>query len=411
METAEVIDVSDTPAVRPIDPASIKTPPASVPTNDNIVEQPDPGSTFNVMRDKLDALMKEVNNKGPIQPDKTTQPAPEPAKDEKKTDSKADAKAEDKPTETVPETFTSAKAADWKKLKEARAEAEKKASDFEKKLLEKEKQVLEIENKYKSQDREPEFKKEIDRIKAERDKLEAQLESVALERSERFQSTFTKGIESAVASAKEAVGDANASLVAELMELPPSKWRKEQLNKIREGLEGLDQGQFDIAIRENDKARAERADALKNAKENYSKLKGIEAETANRAAELRKAKTQSTINRVLEMARAYDAFKPIDNDPEHNLLVRQNEERIGKFFNMEMAPDEMAVMPVVAAEGRRLMEKVVPSLQAKIKELEETVKAMQNANPKPSGGAPGNSTNSKPTSFAEAFQQHWPGQG
>lgn len=404
METAEVIDVSDTPQVTRLDPSTIKAPPTGVPTNDNIVEQPDPGSTFNSMRDKLDALMKEVTNKA-VAPDKTTQPQPEPVKEEKK----LDAKPEEKPAEVVPETFTSAKAADWKKLKEARAEAEKKASEFEKRLLEKEKALLEVENKFKSQDRTPEFQKQIDQIKSERDKLEAQLESVALERSERFQSTFTKAIDSAVASAKEAVGDANASLVAELMDLPPSKWRKEQLNKIRENLEGLDQGQFDIAIRENDKARAERADALKNAKENYAKLKGIEAETQNRAAELRKAQTQSTINRVLDMARAYDSFKPIDNDPEHNLTVRQNEERIGKFFNLELPADEMAVMPVVAAEGRRLMEKVVPSLQAKIKELEATVEAMKNSNPKPSGGAPGN-PNTQPKTFAEAFQQHWPGQ-
>ena len=405
METSEVIDVSDTPSAKPIDPASIRATPPGVMTDDNMVQQPQPGDAFNQMRDKLDKLMSEVTNKGPLQPEKSTAPVP-PV--ELKPEPKPDAKPEEK-KEEVPETFTSAKAADWKKLKEARAEAEKKASDFEKRLLEKEKALLEVENKFKSQDRTPEFQKQLDEMKAHRDKLEAQLESVALERSDRFQATFTKSLESAVASAKEAVGDANAGMVAELLELPPSKWRKEQLNKIREGLEGVDQGQLDIAIRENDKTRAERAEALKNAKDSYSKLQGIEAEKANRAAELRKAQTTNTINRVLEMARSYDAFKPVENDAEHNLLVRQNEERIGKFFNMEMAPDEMAVMPVVAAEGRRLMEKVVPSLQAKIKELEATVQAMQNSNPKPSGGAPGDSNTGKPTSFAEAFQQHWNG--
>src|SRR4030095_9171629 len=78
--------------------------------------------SFNSMSLKLEAAMKEVMAKKDVQKDR---PAGPDDSDKKRTDSKVKAPDDLTQAEPEPEHITGAKAADWKKLKEARAAAEK----------------------------------------------------------------------------------------------------------------------------------------------------------------------------------------------------------------------------------------------------------------------------------------------
>lgn len=407
----QVIDVADEPQTRPIPQQELSAAAErSRVDSDNVAIAPEPGSAINTMRDKLEKLMKEAIPANATPDKKIEQAKPELKKevaDEKKPEAKADeAKVEEA---KEPETITSAKAADWKKLKEARAAAEKERDEFKTRLLQKENEFLQVQTKLKVEDKSPEFTKQIDELKAEKEKLIAQIEAIDLERSPRFSEHFNKAFQSSLARVKEAVGDGLASQAESVVQLPPSKWRKEKLNEIRENLSGIDQGQFDIAIAEWDRATAEKGEALSKSRENYSKLKTVEAEDRKREEAMQLATVARTVDSAIQSARAYKAFQPIENDHDHNAAVKLNEERIGKFFRMELPVGEIAAMPIIAAEGRRLMEKEIPALQAKIAELTEALTQAKASNPGLKGGKQGALQGGEPKGFVQTFQENWPG--
>lgn len=401
----EIIDVPDEVQAKPYD-AAADAAKASVSNSDKIAVQPEPGSLLNDMQSKLDKAMSEVIEREKHEKQKSAE-KPEEKKEEKPEEKKEpEAKKEEAPKE--PDTFTSAKAADWKKLKEARQAAEAKASELEKKLLAQEVEFTQLKSRVSSEDKIPEFTKQVDELKSEREKLISKIEALDLEKSPRFSEHYQKAFDQAATRAKESVGPENAEKVEQLLQLPPSKWRKERLNEIRETLSGIDVGQFDIALAEWDRARSDKESALANAKENHTKLRALQAEEANRSAELSKARIDSTVNRALQMAEKFDAFKAKDGDEEHNKEVARNRDRVGKFFKMELPVEELSLMPIVAAEGQRLMNKEIPALKAKIAELEEALSATKGAQPSIGGGGKTGDTGQK-KSFSEVFAENWKG--
>lgn len=381
------------------------------------VEQPDRNSAmFNSMKDKLESLLKEsrqpaTNDKPSTTPDLKDPPTAEkidktkpPEQQTTTTTTKTDDKAADDT-----KTFTSKTAQNWKKLEEKVKEREARVAEWEAKYAAKEKEASEIAQRLKLEDRTPALQKEIEEWKAKHTQTVEQLEKVALERSERWNSQFTEPINDAIATAKNAVGADKAELVEQLLAVAPSKWRNQQLNAIRDTLEGFDQGQLDVAVANMDKIRAKRDAQLKDHKLSFQRLQGVEAEHANRQAQLSKEMTEQTVAKVLAMARNYDSFKPGDgSDPQQALLAKTNEERVAKFFRMELPLEEVATMPIIAAEGKRIIEQVLPALQKENAELREALKAREVAKPAPAGGKKTGDAE-RPKSFAEVFAENWQG--
>jgi hypothetical protein len=400
MET-EVIDVPDEIQAKPMDQQQQPSREPGLAKDEQIHQQPDPGDHMNVMREKLEKALKETQQQPPAKPD------------DKRVEAKVEAKPDANPDgkkEPEPETFTSAKAADWKKLKDARAAAEKERDDFKTKLLSKENEFLQLQTKLKAEDKTPEFTKELESIKAEKDKLLEKLEAIDLEKSPRFAEAYSKAFTSASTRAKDAVGTDKAELVEQLLQMAPSKFRKERLNEIREDLTGIDQGQFDIAVAEWDRAQKDKADALANSKENFTKMKAMDAERTQRENQLRQVSLQATTSRALEVARAYKAFQVVEGDEAHNASVKQNEDRVAKFFRMELPTEELFTIPIVAAEGRRLAEKVVPALEKEVAELKAALAQASSATPRVEGGQrhPAVGGGEK-KGFVETFTDNWKG--
>jgi hypothetical protein len=360
--------------------------PAPAPTPDPTKADPAPESAkqddsgFNSMRDKLEAGLKEVKAQSEPKP----QPAPtepQPAKEEHKSD--------------------------WRKLKEKAAEAEKRALEYEAKLKETDaalkERLAEVETLRKLDP------KEFEATKAEKQKLQEQLEVVALEKSERFTGHFDKIFKESITNAKEAAGTEHAEAIEHLLQLPPSKQRKDAIAQIMEGIANeLDKSQLALAVRDMDKARAERQEALANSKQNYAKLQEVEKSERERQSAENLRRTDMVITEVLNKAKEFTAFSQIEGDEAHNNSIKSREEKIAKYFRNQLSDSERVLIPVLAEEALHLRTKVVPLLAEENKRLIAALASLKNANPSLEGEGKPVPTNGE-QGFISAFQQHWPG--
>lgn len=363
-----------------------------------------PGAAFNDMADKLEKAMKGVLQQSPT--------APEPKVEAPKPEAKAvDPKAPLTPTEPAPEekTITSAKAADWKAVKEKAAKFETEAKDYAQKHALVTKEYEEFKKKAVDMAKVEEVNKKATELQAERDTLKEQIKQVALERSDEFKNAYDSRFTEALGRAKDAVGTAKGDQIESLLQLPPTKWRKEQLNAIREELDGVDQGQLDVAIRDYDVARKERESALSNSEATYKHLLGMQAEKANRVRELETHRITAGIESVLALAREnFESFKAGDKE-EQKATVQANEERVRQFFQGKLDGHALALLPLHSAEYERLTKSVIPQMEKKIKEMEATLAEYQSTNPSPSGGGPSSGgSGGKESGFVETFQRLWP---
>lgn len=418
METAEI---TDEPQVTPLtDQKIIEQRIAAAQTNQEQEQfrQEDPNlnksSAFNDMAAKLEKAMKEVTpevkqkeaSTAPIDKQQTDS---RKKLDEKKTDTAAAPEKEAvNPADDIEnKTITSAKAADWKALKEVANAAKKERDDLKQKYELTAKEYEEFKKKAIDTSQLEPVVKERDALKTKAQQYEDQLKTIALERSPEFRDFYDKKFTEAVARAKDAAGS-EAERIEQLMALPPTKWRKDQINTIRETLEGMDQGQLDIAISEYDKARLDRDAQLKDSKTNYERLQQIETDKATARKQMETKQAEAAMNGVLAFARGeFDSFKKGD-DEQHNVFVAEAEQFVTKFFNNQLTRNEISLLPVLAKEAERYKSVVVPALLKENAELKAALKENQGTQPDLSGGPPSD-PKGKPMGFTEAFLSNWTG--
>lgn len=403
----EVID-AEAPVITPLSDQQILAERAKANVESVVEHELDPGpsKSFNDIASKLDAALKEVRTQAQQKPQE--QPK-ETAKEEPKAEAKepkAEVKAEPDPAD---KTITSAKAADWKALKERREAAEKTAKEFQQKLELTTKEYEEFRKQAVPTKEIEKMKAEIEAMQKERDRLADELKVVAVERSDRFTQYFKSKFDTAITRAKEAVGEGNAEKIEQLMQLPPSKWRKERINEIRETLElGTDQGQLDQAIAAYETVRAERDAELKDSKTNYARLQDIQQQQAQTEKEMAQRRQEAALNAVLNVARTTsESFKP-NEDEKHNLFVRESEEFLQKFFRKQLSDSDVSTLPILAREARRYQEMVVPVLEKQVAELKEALKQYQGATPTGGEGKAQVAVPSQNDDFISKFNKLWP---
>lgn len=358
-------------------------------------------SGFNDMVSKLDKAMDEVRTGQTVDEAK-----PDAAKAKADADAAAAAAAVAATTDKAKteEKWVSPKANDWKKLKGERDEWQTKATTFDAELKAKN---AEIEALKKQPQIDP---KELEALRNERDGLLKNIETVALEHSPVFNRHFTKLFGDATAAAKEAAGAEYAEQVGHLLALPPSKHRKEQLAQIVGSLDNeLDKTSLTIAIRDMDRARAEREETLAKSGENLKKLN--EVQQAKEAETLRQNQVaaEEAINQVLKMADDFDAFKLLDGEEnaEHNAEVVKRKEFLKNFFTRKLEKADYAITPIKAARADHL-EQVNKRLEADLKAAQDTIAKLSAGNPELQGhGSPKGGDKAK--GFIEVFQENWAG--
>lgn len=259
-------------------------------------------------------------------------------------------------------------------------------------------------------DKSPELLKQIEQLQAERSQLVEQIERASLEASPRFQAKYSKAFAELQDTARAAAGETNTEKVLGLLQMPPSKYRKEALSAVMAEMNPVDQGMLSNVFFSADRLRTQRDAELANHKELLQQEQAAAMAHQTQEQQVQVAKREYLIQEVLKAAQDYEAFNDIEGDDAHNKDAALYREEIGQYIRGEIDEAASALLPVLAAQGQYLQNKKVPQLEAKIKELEGTIAEMSGANPKPTGGTKGEQQPEKKLkTFTEAFLEQWNG--
>ena len=339
---------------------------------------------------------------------KEDEPVPEDKKEEAKEGEggeQQEEKGEDKgePAKEGEAEPKSATARDWKKLKAATAE----------RMAGKDKEIAELRAQISEAKKAPEATTEVvEQLTKERDELLSRLSKVALSQDPRFQQRHGQAIGAAETQIKAIAGEKGDEIMR-LVQLGQSESRTTRLEDAVSELSVMAQGQIGAAIMAYDQAVSNREGELANHRESIAaEAQSIEAARAQEA-KVDEAKKQTILNTVLSAAKEnYTSFQEIDGDADHNAEVKENEMELAAVVNGQLSSDMVALMHVLATEGKRVMEKVVPEKDAKIKELEETISKLSATGAAPSeGGETQGSTPSEPMDFMSAVLKNLPSGG
>lgn len=321
-----------------------------------------------------------------------------PAKEPAKPDAKAD---EDWKEAEPPESVKSPKGQEsWRSREKgfaARLEKERAAFAKEKSELaaaaDKFKADLEAAKKaspgVKVEDL-PEFKG----LKSQHEALTKQLEDyserlalVDVEKHPKFQAYFTQRTEAAMNLAKSAGGDR----AVELLKLPDSAWRTEQLEALAAEIGTIKGGLLTNAMARLDEITAERNAEIARAQTNYKTMKEQEALTT--------AQQRESLSKTFEAIRAEvtgDKGLPVfaqKDDPEWNKGVQESLTLAQHIYGGELKPEERARAAFWSAAAPRLLSALqteqasraeeVGKLNTRITELEAEIAKTRTATPAP----------------------------
>lgn len=196
----------------------------------------------------------------------------------------------------------------------------------------------------------PEFQQQLETLQKERDTLIAQLETVAVEKSPRFEQMFKPRIEAAVNQAKLAVGPEKAKEIAELLSQPESAWRDAQIEAITEGLRPLQQQKLLNAMAEMDRVSSERQALSNQGSQLFKQWQGELQANALKQQEERQKAVQSTFDEVVSEWKKANA--PLDDKG----IATAKEVFMGKLDLRDVATASMwvAVGPALAESAKGL---------------------------------------------------------
>lgn len=320
----------------------------------------------------------------PAQPAATTPPTPpEPPKA-----TTPDAPAAPEPGDDIPENFSSAKAENWKKLREIRSNLETKIKTYEQQLKAKEDEVVALRTKPEVP---KEFQEKHESILKERDTYAAIVERQAMEQDPRFQATYDKPLEAKLESAKKIVGDKGEQL-ASILAAPDGKWRNAALKELLSDMDAFDAGRLGTIVQQYDELRADRTNKLADSREQMKIARELDAQKRAEQQKAEQAKREERINATLKSAEKFETFK----DDKAQASLR-------KLLSGETDWNTFADTAIRGMDYARL-EKTIEALNKELKEAKDAVTAMTGTSPGVRTGAgqqPGPATAKTPYGNSE----------
>ena len=320
-------------------------------------------------------------------------------------------KAPQKPAETQPDPFKS----NTPKPEKPAESKEPKPSREHFKVLETQRD--ELKAKYEAAEaRARQVEIEIQEVKAKAPKDYEEIKALAVknqefvdrfyvEQSPQFKAAFDEKIASSIDEAKETVGLEHAERVAELLAMPQSAKRQEELNEISSNLSSFQQAVLVKVFSDVRRMQKERSAELAKSAENVKNLKFAESEHATRTKlERQQALERAYLVTAAEAAQQSVHFKRVDGNEEHNQRVVENEQMLKEYTTRDLAPDEHAKLAHWAVRGIRSAQ-TDQIRDALISKLQAELKAIHSANPSVQGGGATPSTESKvPLTASEKYR-------
>lgn len=185
----------------------------------------------------------------------------------------------------------------WKKLHAAKDNWKQQANEMRKQL-----EALKTNPQVNGNGQpDPKVVEQIKLLQGERDNLLARLEAVAVEKSPRFEQAFKPRIEAAISQAKAAVGAERAKRVEEILSLPESAYRDEQIDGLLTEIgSNYRQSKLSQAVAELDRVAAERQALASRGSELYKQWQNEEQQAFQRQRQEREQQAIHTFDSELQ---------------------------------------------------------------------------------------------------------------
>jgi len=365
--------------------APAETPTAPAPFGTNVGEAP--GADFLTAMQKAMGLPSD--NLATEEPKAAAAPAK--AADKPAAQPASAAAAEDS---DIPPEIKSEKARDgWKEVKRNLAAARKEADEWKAKVSDYEKKLAERTAPQVPED----IQRRLADLEKEREDLSERLRVADVERHPKFQQYFEGKTKALTEAAKGIVGQDHAAQLERILKVSDSELRTQQLDELMGELTPARAARLGAVVADIELLQQEKAAEISKAKERWGQLQ--QATEAEKAAQFRQR--EELADRLLAAATEMEAFKAGEGAD----AARVAEINTYKGFVKQaltgrlQGPDEQ-FMPLMAVEGLHLKTKVLPTLQAKLADMEKLLAEYESAKPKPPGGGGGDGS-AQPKSFLD----------
>lgn len=366
--------------------APAETPTAPAPFGTNVGEAP--GADF------LTAMQKAMGlpSDNPATEEPKAAAAPAKAADKPAAQPASAAAAEDS---DIPPEIKSEKARDgWKEVKRNLAAARKEADEWKAKVSDYEKKLAERTAPQVPED----IQRRLADLEKEREDLSERLRVADVERHPKFQQYFEGKTKALTEAAKGIVGQDHAAQLERILKVSDSELRTQQLDELMGELTPARAARLGAVVADIELLQQEKAAEISKAKERWGQLQ--QATEAEKAAQFRQR--EELAERLVSAATEMEAFKAGEGAD----AARVAEINTYKGFVKQAltgrleGPDEQ-FMPLMAVEGLHLKTKVLPTLQAKLADLEKRLAEYESAKPKPPGSGGGDAGSTQPKSFLD----------
>ncbi len=289
----------------------------------------------------------------------------------------------DKPT-GAPEVKPPAKAAQWAEVNAERTRLKEENAKFKADLD----KFTKEQEKWKSWETE---RKEYDTIKQHNAELLNRMQQIALEKDPRFENHFKAKTDTAIALARQAVGDSHAERVSKLLQLPDSDWRTEQLETVMSELGPTRQSRLGAAIVEMDRINLERSTALSRSKENWEAMQKADRDERQNQKQQFERTFQDTLQKWSDPEKGLALFQKKDGDEEHNKSVDDRVNYARNMLDMKLNPAEYTKAVLWAASAPGLLQDLLASRERE-KQKDAEIEALKSGGPELQSAADGGET-------------------
>jgi len=345
--------------------------------------------------DFLTAMQKAMGLPGDAataEPTKETKPTPPPPA--KPAEKAAPAAAAPDDSDIPPEIKSPQAREGWKEVKRNLAAARKEADEWKAKVSDYEKKLAERTAPQVPDD----IQRRLADLEKEREDLSERLRVADVERHPKFQQYFEGKTKALTEAAKGIVGQDHAAQLERILKVSDSELRTQQLDELMGELTPARAARLGAVVADIELLQQEKAAEISKAKERWGQLQ--QATEAEKAAQFRQR--EELADRLLAAATEMEAFKAGEGAD----AARVAEINTYKGFVKQaltgrlQGPDEQ-FMPLMAVEGLHLKTKVLPTLQAKLADMEKRLAEYESAKPKPPGGGGGDDGSAQPKSFLD----------
>jgi len=345
------------------------SPPITVQTNGGPSNEQPFGTSLEVMLKKAYDEAHAVQTKAP-----ETAPDKEPSEPADELPSRVAAESD----KTITPKAVTPRASQWKEVNEERARLKEENAKFK---AEQEKYAKDQE-KWKSWETE---RNEFETIKKHNAELLDRMQQIAVEKDPRFENYFKTKTDTAIALARQAVGDSHAERVSKLLQLPDSDWRTEQLEAVMAELGPTRQSRLGSAIVEMDRIALERATAISKSKENWEAMQKADRDNRQNQKQAFERTFQDRLQKWSDPENGLALFQNKDGDETHNAEVQKRISHARNILNMTLSADEFSKAALWASAAPGLLQTLMATAE-ELKNVKAENQALKTGGPDLSPG-------------------------